>query len=176
MLVEFLIKKFFQSCSDRTGFTLMHDAFVALRVVNDLLDQVFLSQVPVHCIDQQHNILMSATNVNRVSHFWASQNAPFGSQGRTLRTQYLHLGVFLWKQYMILASYNNFLKLLSFSLCTPLLTLTWFFFSGTDYCNIFINVCYQMKCFIGDGFSVFLGASFTNIPPTFLISCEVQKR
>ena len=40
---------------------------------------------------------------------------------------------------------------------------------------IFINFCYQMKCFSGDSFS-FLGAGFANIPPTFLISCEVQTR
>ena len=45
------------------------------------------------------------------------------SRHRTLRTQYLHLGVFLWKQYKILASY-------SFCLCTPLLTLTKSFFSS----------------------------------------------
>ena len=45
------------------------------------------------------------------------------SRHRTLRTQYLHLGVFLWKQYKILASY-------SFCLCTPLLTLTKYFFSS----------------------------------------------
>ena len=44
-------KKFFQSCSARTWFTPMHDAFVALSVANDLLDQVFVCQVPVHCVD-----------------------------------------------------------------------------------------------------------------------------
>ena len=33
------------------------------------------------------------------------------SRQRTLRTQYLHLGVFLWKQYIILASYKDFCKL-----------------------------------------------------------------
>ena len=38
---------------------------------------------------------------------------------------------------------------------------------------IFVSVCYQMKCFSGDSFS-FLGAGFTNILCTFLISCEVQ--
>ena len=32
-----------------------------------------------------------------------------------------------------------------------------------------------MKCFSGDSFS-FLGAGFANIPPNFLISCEVQTR
>ena len=69
MFVEFLIKKFFQSCSARTGFTPMNDAFVVLIVAKDLLDQVFLCQVPLHCTNQQHNILMSATNSNRVSHF-----------------------------------------------------------------------------------------------------------
>ena len=37
---------------------------------------------------------------------------------------------------------------------------------------IFINVCYQMKCFSCDS----LGAGFANIPPTFLTSCEVQTR
>ena len=41
---------------------------------------------------------------------------------------------------------------------------------------IFINVCYQMKYFSGDSFSLLLGAGFAKIPPTFLISCEVQTR
>ena len=40
---------------------------------------------------------------------------------------------------------------------------------------IFINVCYQMKCFRGDSFS-FFGTGFANIPPNFLILCEVQTR
>ena len=40
---------------------------------------------------------------------------------------------------------------------------------------IFINFCYQMKCFSGDSF-YFLGAGFANISPTFLISCEFQTR
>ena len=40
---------------------------------------------------------------------------------------------------------------------------------------IFINFCYQMKCFSGDSF-YFLGAGFANILPTFLISCEFQTR
>ena len=45
-------------------------------------------------------ILMSATNVNKVSDFWASQNTIWISMHRSLRIQYLHLGVFLWKQYI----------------------------------------------------------------------------
>ena len=51
MFVEFLIKKFFQIFSAKTGFTLVHDAFVARRVANNLLDQVFVCKVPGHCID-----------------------------------------------------------------------------------------------------------------------------
>ena len=64
MFVEFLIKKFLQNCSAGTGFTPMDHVFVAIRVENDLFDQVFLCQVPVHCIDKQHNILMSAAMSN----------------------------------------------------------------------------------------------------------------
>ena len=51
MFIEFLIKKLFQSCSARTGFRSMHDAFVALSVANNLRDQVFVCHIPVHCID-----------------------------------------------------------------------------------------------------------------------------
>ena len=40
---------------------------------------------------------------------------------------------------------------------------------------IFINFCYQMKCLSDDSFS-FLEAIFANIPPTFLILCEVRTR
>ena len=43
MFVDFLNKKLFQSYSTRTGFTSMHDAFVALMVVNNFLNQVFAS-------------------------------------------------------------------------------------------------------------------------------------
>ena len=43
MFVDFLNKKLFQSYSTRTGFTSMHDAFVALRFVNNFLNQVFAS-------------------------------------------------------------------------------------------------------------------------------------
>ena len=40
-----------------------------LRARQSQFDQVFVCQVPVHCIDKQHNILMSASHANRVSHF-----------------------------------------------------------------------------------------------------------
>ena len=59
MFIEFLINKFFQSCSARTGFIPMDDAFVAVSVANDLLDQIFICQVLFQCINQQHNIFIS---------------------------------------------------------------------------------------------------------------------
>ena len=105
-----------------------------------------------------------------------------------MTTQYLYLGVFLWKWYIVFASYKEIHKLQSFCLCTPLLTLTFtltvFLFRHLPTeIVILINVCYQMKCFSGDSGRVsmvrvfpFLGAGFANIPPTFLISCEVQTR
>ena len=82
---------------------------------------------------------------------------------KTLITQYLHLGVFLWKQYVILASYKDFWKLQSFWSCTPLLTPNSLSFQAASYWN-----CHLHRRFVGAGFA--------NIPPTFLISCEVQTR
>ena len=78
----------------------------------------------------------------------------------TLTTQYLYLGVFLWKWYIVLASYKDIRKLQSFCLCTPLLTLTltltvFLFRHLPTEIVILINVCYQMKCFSGDNFSFF---------------------
>ena len=40
---------------------------------------------------------------------------------------------------------------------------------------IFINVCYQMKCFSDDSFFFFFLGNLL-FPPTFFISCEVQTR
>ena len=96
MLVEFLIEKLFQSFSARTELAPMHDAYVARRVVNDPLDQVFVCQVPILCIDLRHNILMSATKkANRASHFEPATTHHLVSRNTTLNTQYLYLGVFL---------------------------------------------------------------------------------
>ena len=137
MFVESLIKKFFQRCSVRAGFTLMHDAFVAFSVANDqlyvTLDQVFVCQVSIHCIDQQHNnILANATNAKQSESFLSH---PYYTiwvlRRRTLRTQYLHLCVLVWKQCIILASYKGFCKSQSFWLYTLLVALTQSFFSGT---------------------------------------------
>ena len=50
-----------------------------------------------------------------------SEHTTWVSRHRTFITRYLHLEVFLWKQYIILASYKDFCKLQSFCLCTRLL-------------------------------------------------------
>ena len=95
---------------------------------------------------------------------------------RTLTAQYLHLDVFLWKQYIIFASYKDFCKLQSFWLCTPLLALTKSFFLGTYLLKLpssFVTFVTRWTVSVVIVFS-FLGAGFANIPPTFLISCEVQ--
>ena len=94
-----------------------------------------------------------------------------------MRSQYLHLNVFLWKQYVILASYKNFCKLSSFCLCTPLLTLTWSSFSGTYLLKFSSSKTFVTRWIVSVViFFPFLGAGFANIPPTFLISCEIQTR
>ena len=78
------------------------------------------------------------------------------SRHRTLRTQYLHLGVFLWKQYKILASYKDFCKLqFLFMYSFTHTNIVFLFRHLPTEIVIFINVCYQMKCFSGDSFSLF---------------------
>ena len=55
----------------------MNDAFVALSIANDLLDQVLACQVPVHC-----NTTFDEPYKHKQSESFLSQ--PFGSQGREL--------------------------------------------------------------------------------------------
>ena len=135
----------------------MHDAFVALSAVNDLLDQNLYVKS------------QSIASTSNTTFWWAlqrKQNESFLSQSehiiwvsrhRNVRTQYLHLSVFIWKQYIIQSSYKDFCILQSFWLCTPLPILTQSFFSWNLHTEIviFINVSYQMKCFDGDNFSFF---------------------
>ena len=108
MSIEFLIKNIFQSYSARTGFIPIHHTFVALRVVNNLFDQVFVmsSPSPLHrlatqAFDDRYKSKYSESFLRQQEHIiWVSRNI-------TLRTQYLHLGVFLSKQYIILPNYKD---------------------------------------------------------------------
>ena len=122
--VEFLIKKFFQSCSARQD---------SHQCTTDLLLSVLqranwsgvcisslslLHQLTTQHFDERYKHKQSKSFLSQPEYtIWVSRH-------RTLRTQYLYLDVFLWKQYIILASYKDFCKLQSFCLCTPLLTLT----------------------------------------------------
>ena len=107
---------------------------------------------PLHRLATQH---FDESYKRRQSESFLSQSEHtiWISRHRTLRTQYLHLGVILWNYYIILASCKDFCKLQSFCLCSPFTTLL-FRHLPTEIV-IFINVSYQMKCFNGDSFSVF---------------------
>ena len=161
MFVEFLIKKFLQSFSARTGLTLIHHKYVALGVANNLLDQVFiclLHQIATQHSDERYKHKQNGSFLSQPEHtIWVSRY-------RTLR---IHLGVFLWKQYIILAFYKGFCKLQNLFMYS--FTHTNIVFLSRHLPTqtiIFINVCYQTKCFISDSF-YFLGADFANIPLIF---------
>ena len=102
---------------------------------------------------------------SKQSHFWTSKNTPFWSKDTELCEPNIYIWAFLFessKQSFQVTKLNVFIYVLLYRhLPTEIV--------------IFINVCYQMKCFSCDSFS-FLGADFANIPPTFLTSFEVQRR
>ena len=97
------------------------------------------------------------------------------SEAQNFENQYLHLDVFLWKWYKIIASYKDFCNLQSFCLCTPSLTLTKSFFSSTYLLKFSTSKTFVTRRSVSvvKAFS-FLRAGFANISPTFLISREVQ--
>ena len=107
---------------------------------------------------------MSAANTNRVSH-------------RTLRTRYLYLNVFLWKQYKIFAKSQRLLQVAKILfICSFTETNKVFLFKHLlTEIDIFKNVCYQKKCFSGDSFS-FFRSRFYQYFTYVLISCEFQTK
>ena len=105
----------------------------------------------------------------------ASQNIPFGS-----------LGTEPWEPdiYICMLFSESSIKFLqvtrTFASCKVFVyvliyfhNIVFFFRHLPTEIVIFINVCYQTSLAIV--FPV-LGAGFANVPPTFLISCEVQTR
>ena len=115
-----------------------------------------LHRLATQHFDERYKCKQSESLLSQPEHtIWVSRH-------RTLKTQYLHLCVFLWKQYLILASYTD-------------TNIVFLFRHLPTEIVIFINVCYQMKWFSGDSFS-FFSSRFANTSPTFLISCEVQTR
>ena len=78
------------------------------------------------------------------------------SRHRTLRTQYLHLYAFLWKQYKALASYKDFWKLqLLFMYSFTHYNIAFLFKHLPTEIFMFKSVCYWMNCFYDDNFSFF---------------------
>ena len=102
-----------------------------IRARQSEFDQVFVCQVSIHYINKQSNILMSDSCANRVSHFWASQNTPFGSLGTEHWEPSIYIWVFFFESSIKFLQVTKTFASSSFCLCTPLLTLTLSFFSST---------------------------------------------
>ena len=162
MFVEFLIKKFFQSCNARTGFTPMHDSFVALSVANDLLDQ-----------DLYVKSQSIASNSN-TTFWWALQTQtewvnfePDRSHHLYLKAQNFENLIFKFICFSLKAVYNScklqrllqFLKFLIIYSFTHTNIVFLFRHIPTEIV-IFINVCYQMKSFSGNNFYFFRSRIF----------------
>ena len=94
------------------------------------------------------------------------------SRHRTLKTQSLHLSIFLWKQYKILASSKTFASCKVF-IYVLLYSHVCLFKNLPTEIIISKNVWWSVSVVLT---FPFLGAGFANISPTFLISCEVQTK
>ena len=124
MFVEFLIKTFFQSCTTRTGFTPMHDAFVALSVANDLLDQVFACQVSVHVSTSNTTFWWALQTQIEWVIFELARTHPLGAKAQNFENPRFVFRCFFLKAVYNFCKLQRLLKLQSFWLCTLLLTLT----------------------------------------------------
>ena len=107
---------------------------------------------------------MSATNANRVGHFWASQNTPFGSQGTELWEPNIYIWVLFFQSVYNSSNLQRHLQVSKF----------WFMYSFTHTKIVFLFrhlppeiTRWSVSVVI---VFLFLGAGFANIPPTFLIS------
>ena len=125
-----------------------------------------LHRLATQHFDERYKHKQSESFLSQPEHtIWVSRH-------RTLRTQYLHLGVFLWKQYIILVSYKDFCKLQIFYFMYSFTTLLFRHLPTETF--IFINVCYQMKCFGGDSFSFFLEQVFLIFHLRFLFCVKLK--
>ena len=132
---------------------------------------------PLHRLAAQHfdERFISKQNESFLSQ---AEHTIWVSKHRTLKTQYFHLGDFLWKQYKF---FTKTFARCSFCLCTPLLTLTKSFFTSTYLLKLPLPTHLQKRLLLKEVFKwwklfFFSGAGFVNISPTFLIACEVQTR
>ena len=153
-----MIKKNLLSYSVASFFTYVRWAtFVALGVANDLFDQVFVCQVPVHCIHYQHDILISATNTEWV--FFE----PARTHNLGLKIQHFEnpFGCFALKAVSNTCKLKRFLQVTKFLFIYAFTSTNIVFLSRQlpTKIFIFIKACYQTKCLIGDSFS-FFGSRF----------------
>ena len=129
-----------------------------------------LHRLTTQHFDERYKHKQSESFLSQAEHtIWVSRH-------RTWRTQYLNFIFFPLK-----AVYNScmlqgllqvakFLLMYSFTLINIVFL---FRHLPTTEIVIFINFCYQISVVI---VFPFLGAYFSNIPPTLFISCEVQTR
>ena len=143
------------SCSVAVPGQVMHGAFVALRVANDLLDQVFVSQV------------QSIVSTGNTTFWWALQTQTdwvifesartFGSQG----TELWEPDIYIW----VKAVYNS-CKLQRLASCKFFLCM--YSFTHTNIVFLFRHLPTEIVIFINVCYFSFLGAGFANIPVTDL--------
>ena len=104
-----------------------------------------------------------------------SEHTIWVSRHRTLRIQYLHLGLFLWKQYKTLASYKTFASCKVFIYVLLYSHQHSLFFQAPTYWN-----CHLQKRLLPDEVFYwlafpFLGAGFANISLTFFFMWSSNK-
>ena len=158
MFVEFLIKKFFQSCSARTQDS--HQCMMHLLL--SVLQTIFL-------IRSLYVKSQSIASTSNTTFWWALQTQKEWVIFEPARTH--HVGrkaqnfenpIFTFGCLSLKAAYNSY-KLQRLLQVAKFLVM--YFITHTNIVFLFrhlsteivisINVCYQMKCFICDSFSFF---------------------
>ena len=153
MFVEFLIKKFFQSCRARTELLQIYGAFVAISVA-----MIFF-------IRSLYVKSQSIASTCSKTFWWALQTQtewvtfePVKIYHLGLKSQNFENPIFIFRCFSLKAVYLQVTKLLimySFTYTNIVFLLRHL---PTEII-IFISVCYQMKCFVVIVFP-FLGAGF----------------
>ena len=110
------------------------------------------SPSPLHRLATQ-NFDERPTNADRVSHFWASQNTPLGSQAQSFENPIFTFGCFSLKAVYNPCKLQRILIVAKFLFMYSFTTLLFRHLPTEIF--IFINVCYPIQCFSGDSFSFF---------------------
>ena len=136
-------------CNLRFDYPLWSFHLTKCRLTLPSMPSCMSSQIPLYRLatlhfDECYTYKQSDSTLSQLKHtIWVSRC-------RTLRSQYLHLGIFLWKQYIILASYKELIVFVY-----VLLNMVFLSRHLPTEIVIFIKACYQINDFIGDSFSIF---------------------